>query len=141
MIALPLALALAPSSHKLQAGDQNIVGDVQQGEAIYSRCKACHSLERDRTGPRHCGLFGRKAGAIEGFRYSRAMKEADIVWSVRTLDAFLKNPRGLIPKNRMGYAGIDDAQERRALIAYLLDRNQSPDVCGSLPNSENRSAD
>ena len=58
------------------------------------------------------------------------MKEAGIVWSAQTLDAFLKNPRGLIPKNRMGYAGIDDARERRDLIAYLLDRNQSPGVCG-----------
>lgn len=57
------------------------------------------------------------------------MKTSDIIWSVRTLDGFLENPRKLIPKNRMGYAGIKDRQERHDLIAYLLAKNQTPDIC------------
>ena len=104
-------------------------GDPLRGESIYGRCKACHSLERDRTGPRHCGLFGRKAGSIPGFRYSKAMSASDVVWTEETLDAFLADTRSFIPKNRMGYAGIEDVQERTDLIAYLLQQSQNPSVC------------
>jgi cytochrome c len=42
-------------------------GDPAAGEAVYSRCLACHSLEYHRTGPKHCGLFGRRAGNAAGF--------------------------------------------------------------------------
>jgi cytochrome c len=61
-------------------------GDPRAGEAVYSRCLACHALAYDRTGPRHCGLFGRRAGSVEGFAYSEAMKRSKLVWDDKTLD-------------------------------------------------------
>jgi len=64
-------------------------GDAKKGEEIYSRCLACHALAYDRTGPRHCGLFGRKAGSVPGFAYSEAMKHSKIVWNAKTLDRFI----------------------------------------------------
>jgi cytochrome c len=94
-------------------------GDVARGEAIYARCGACHALETDRTGPHHCGLFGRRAGSVAGFAYSSALKRSGIVWDARTLDRFLTSPLRMVPGTTMGYAGIDDAQERADLIAYL----------------------
>jgi cytochrome c len=94
-------------------------GDPARGEEIYARCGACHALETDRTGPRHCGLFGRRAGSVKGFAYSDAMKRSGIVWDARTLDWFLASPTRAVPGTAMGYAGIDDAQERADLIAYL----------------------
>jgi len=97
-------------------------GDAQRGEKIYDRCMACHSIDRDRTGPRHAGLFGRKAGSVPGFAYSPAMKKAGangLVWNDETLDKFLKAPTKFIPGTRMGYAGIKDDQERADLLAYL----------------------
>ena len=51
-------------------------GDAKRGAAIYERCAACHSIEQNRTGPRHCGLIGRPAGTVQGFEYSRAMKRS-----------------------------------------------------------------
>src|SRR3546814_18404055 len=76
------AAAPAPSS---QGG--NTTGDPGRGAAIYERCQACHSLERNRTGPRHCGLLGRQAGAVADFRgSSSALRESGIVWSVESLD-------------------------------------------------------
>jgi cytochrome c2 len=51
--------------------------DVAAGEAIYARCQACHALAYDRTGPRHCGLIGRRAGSVPGYAYSEAMKEVE----------------------------------------------------------------
>ena len=94
-------------------------GDPANGERIYGRCLACHALQYDRTGPRHCGLFGRKAGSVPGFDYSEAMKRSGIVWNAATLDRFLANPLGAVPGTTMGYAGIADARERADLIAYL----------------------
>lgn len=97
-------------------------GDPARGAKIYERCGACHSIDRDRTGPRHAGLFGRRAGSVPGFTYSPAMKKAGaggLVWNETTLDQFLKAPTKFIPGTRMGYAGIKDDQERADLIAFL----------------------
>jgi cytochrome c len=92
---------------------------VRQGEQVYARCQACHALGYDRTGPRHCGLFGRRAGSVPGFAYSDAMKRSDIIWTAKTLDRFLADPAATVPGTSMGYAGVRDPAERRALIAYL----------------------
>ena len=94
-------------------------GDAPAGEAVYSRCLACHSLELNRTGPRHCGLFGRRAGSVPGFDYSPAMKRSKLVWNEKTLDRFLAQPLEAVPGTTMTYAGIADAKERADLIAYL----------------------
>ncbi|NYT62426.1 cytochrome c family protein [Alcaligenaceae bacterium] len=102
-------------------------GDALRGEAIYSRCLACHALAYDRTGPRHCGLFGRRAGTVPGFAYSQAMKDSKIIWDEKTLNLFLENPMKDVPGTSMGYAGIPDPQERADLIAYLKKENASPD--------------
>jgi cytochrome c len=114
-IALPAAVfALAP-------------GDPVRGDKIYERCFACHAIERDRTGPRHAGLFGRRAGSLAGFPYSPAMKKAGaagLVWSAETLDKFLENPMKYLPGTRMGYAGVKNDQERADLIAYLKQATQ-----------------
>ncbi len=100
-------------------------GDPIRGEAIYARCGACHSLDVDRTGPRHCGLFGRRAGTVAGFPYSEAMKRLQIVWSKATLSKFLENPLATVPGTTMGFA-IPDVQERADLIAFLERANGSP---------------
>lgn len=101
-------------------------GDPKAGEAIYARCAACHALAYDRVGPRHCGLLGRRAGSIEGFEYSAAMKKSGIVWSAKTLDRFLAAPLQGVPGTAMTYAGIDDAGDRADLIAYLAQAGESP---------------
>ena len=100
--------------------------DLKLGEAVYARCLGCHALAYDRTGPRHCGLFGRHAGSVPGFAYSPAMKNAGVVWNARTLDWFLCNPTKAIPGTSMGYAGVTDDKERAALIAYLKEANGTP---------------
>jgi cytochrome c len=87
--------------------------------AVYERCQACHSLERNRTGPKHCGLLGRKAGGVADFSYSKALKDSGIVWDAESLDRFLENPFKAVPGTRMGYAGVKDPQERADLIAFL----------------------
>ena len=121
-----VAVALAVGAASAAAKDAALQGDPKNGEAIYARCLACHALAYDRTGPRHCGLFGRRAGSVKGFAYSDAMKRSTIVWNEKTLDRFLANPLKAVPGTAMGYAGIEDRKERADLIAYLREANESP---------------
>lgn len=108
-----------------------LVGDPAKGEAIYSRCLACHALDRNRTGPKHCGLIGRQAGSVPDFDYSAAMRRSKIIWNEQTLDRFLADPLKAVPGTAMGYAGIADAQERADLIAWLKMASASPAQCGN----------
>ena len=94
-------------------------GDPQAGEQLYGRCLGCHALEYNRTGPKHCGLIGRRAGSVPGYDYSPAMKRSKLVWDERALDRFLADPLKAVPGTTMTYAGIPDAKERADLIAYL----------------------
>ena len=118
------ALALAAGAATAAGGSP--AGDAKAGEAIYSRCLACHALAYDRTGPRHCGLFGRRAGSVRDFTYSDAMKRSRIVWNEKSLDRFLANPLTAVPGTAMGYAGVTDPKERADLIAYLKHADASP---------------
>lgn len=115
------------------------VADAASGDAyargaqVYERCAACHALETDRTGPRHCGLIGRSAGSVPGFAYSPAMRRAGFVWNEKTLDRFLRSPLTVVPGTSMGYDGIKDDGERRDLILFLRE-------AGRAARCENRSA-
>jgi cytochrome c len=115
-----LAVALILWLPGAAAGGE-LVGDTVKGMEIYSRCGACHSLERNRSGPKHCGLIGRPAGSLEDFIYSKALKASALVWDRATLDRFIADPLATVPGTFMGYAGISDPQERADLIAYLAD--------------------
>jgi cytochrome c len=114
-----VALALAAGAAAAQSQDAAARGDPKAGWEIYARCTACHSLAHDRTGPRHCGLLGRRAGSVKGFGYSEAMTRSRIVWSAKTLDHFIENPVQALPGTSMGYSGVADPKERADLIAYL----------------------
>lgn len=96
-----------------------VPSEIAAGQEIYERCAACHSLDRDRVGPHHCGIFGRRAGSLPGFAYSEAMRASGIVWNRDTLDSFLADPLGTVPGTFMTYAGIQDPEERAQLLAFL----------------------
>ena len=113
---LKLASTIEPAVRPMATTLIFIIG----GEQIYTRCAACHVIESNRTGPQHCGLFGRRAGTAPGFDgYSKAMRDSKIVWNERSLDVFLQAPMQAVPGTYMGYAGVKDAQERADLIAWL----------------------
>ncbi len=94
-------------------------GDAAHGGEIYnSRCVACHSPDANRVGPRHRSVVGRKAGSLPDFKYSKAVKESDVVWDERTLDQWLTNPQDFIPGQRMNFR-VADPNDRDDVIAYL----------------------
>ena len=94
--------------------------DVEKGKAAFAKCVACHPLDgKNSLGPSLHGIVGRKAGSVEGFRYSRAMKNANIVCDEKTLNSFLDDPQKVVPGTTMPFSGIADSKERADLIAYL----------------------
>ena len=95
------------------------------GEKVFKKCAACHKVgegAKNASGPVLNGVLGRLAGAAEGFKYSSAMAEAGAngtVWDAATIDAYLADPKGFIPKNKMSFAGLKKPEDRAAVIAYL----------------------
>lgn len=95
--------------------------DAAAGERQFAKCRACHKMDgTDGTGPHLNGIVGRAKAASDGFAYSAALAGmASDVWSPENLDAFLADPRGYAPGNRMSFAGMRNPQERVNLIAWL----------------------
>ena len=94
--------------------------DAAAGKQLFTQCSVCHSIDGSNgVGPSLLGVFGRKAGSVSGFRYSRAMKNANIAWDDNTLEAYLADPQKLIPGNLMPFSGLSDPKQRADVIAYL----------------------
>lgn len=132
--ALVLAAGIVAAQHAVAApappGPAADAAQLERGEQIYTRCAACHAIETNRTGPQHCGLFGRRAGTAPGYTtYSRAMRDSKIVWDAHSLDIFLQAPLQAVPGTAMGYAGVKDPQERADLIAWLRHATQPGKTC------------
>ena len=110
-----IATFVVASTPRLRAAD------VEKGKAVFEQCAACHSLDGsgDYDGPTLKGVIGRKAGSLEDYRYSAAMKRSDVTWDAGTLDQYVADPQAFIPGNRMAFAGIGDNTQRDDLVAYL----------------------
>jgi cytochrome c len=119
-------IAAACCASLLLIGVARADGDATRGEARFQECTACHRLDAGANGmgPTLHGIFGRKAGELADFRYSPALKRSGIVWSPQTMETYLADPQGLVPGNRMPYAGMADARDRADLIAYLSKMTQ-----------------
>lgn len=116
------AMAVLVGALALAAGAARADGDAARGEKKFEECVACHALDRaanNSLGPSLYGVFGRKAAALEDFRFSPALKRSGIVWSAGTMDTYIADPQAAVPGNRMPYAGMTAAGDRADLIAYL----------------------
>jgi cytochrome c len=109
---------------------------VAEGEAIYKKCKACHSVgaeAKNKIGPQQNDLFGRVAGTAEGYKYSKAMiaaGEAGLVWTQDSLAIWLKAPKKYVKGNKMPFSGLKNDADIAAVIAYLktFDSDGMPDA-------------
>lgn len=86
-------------------------------------CADCHSLARpvrNKEGPSLVGIVGKAAAGVPGFAYSRALKAARIAWTKDTLDAYIADPKKVVPGGgKMKYEGLDQADARAAIIEFL----------------------
>ncbi len=118
--AVVLAVAISALAETAWAGAP-VAGDANRGETIYEACQDCHSLDKNDVGPRHRGVFGRKAGSLPDYDYSEALKSANIVWNEETLDKWLTDPQAVAPGAKM-FFHLDNPQDRADVIAYLKER-------------------
>jgi cytochrome c len=96
--------------------------DAASGEKIFVQCKACHQIgenAKNAVGPVLNGLFGRKAGMIEGFSYSPANKNSGITWDEATFREYIKDPKAKIPGTKMVFPGLKDPKQIDDIVAYL----------------------
>ena len=104
--------------------------DATAGAAVFEKCKSCHSLTANGTGPNLTGVVGRKPGTEAGFAYSDAMKafgEKNAVWDYDHLYQFIKGPQAYVNGTKMTFVGLKQPADRINIIAYL--RSQG----GTLP--------
>lgn len=110
-------------------------GDPQRGKREFLRCATCHAAEPNvhKNGPSLATVYGRAVASVEGFgRYSNALKRAGVVWTEEALDAWLRDPKALVPGNTMIMPGIAEARVRLDLIAYLRElATRNPTAGGS----------
>jgi len=110
------------SEAEIAAADPELIA---KGEKVFKKCQACHQVGPDasnKTGPLLNGIVGRKAATVEGFKYSKAMKDAGeegLVWTPETMHEFLTKPRTFIKKTRMSFNGLKKPEDIDAVTAYL----------------------
>ena len=102
---------------------------VEDGKKLFKKCAACHMVgdkAKNKSGPVLNGIVGGAPGAVEGFRYSKAMTafaEGGNVWDAAALDAFLAKPKSFLKGTKMSFAGLKKEEDRAAIIAYLQSHN------------------
>ncbi len=97
-------------------------GSADDGAKVFKKCLACHSIEKggaNKVGPNLYDTVGNKFAHIAGFAYSDAVKAHGGTWGYDELDQWLASPRAYIPGNKMGFAGVPDAQDRANVILYM----------------------
>jgi cytochrome c len=93
--------------------------DGDHGKQLFQACAACHTDRPDAIGPSLKGVFGRKAAALEDYRYSNPMKRANLIWDDPNLRAYISDPQAKVPGNRMPFGGLHDPKDADDVIAYL----------------------
>ncbi|MFA9474053.1 MAG: cytochrome c family protein [Filomicrobium sp.] len=122
LVALSAAIALHAGVAQAGMTDAGKKAMQAAGEIMFEqRCRSCHADDpaRKAYGPSLIGVIGRKAGSLEGFEYSDAMKNSGIIWNKNTLRAWMADNDGFMPGTRMRHVGIDDRTEQDFLLTYL----------------------
>lgn len=111
-----LAILMFPKQAVTEVGPS---ANSANGKVLFEkRCTGCHSLDKNKEGPRLAGVYGRKAGSVADFSYSAELKAAKITWDGPTLDRWLTNPDAVVRDNDMAFH-VSDARERGDIIEYL----------------------
>jgi cytochrome c len=97
--------------------------DAGSGQQTFNNaCRTCHTTKEgdNRLGPNLHNIIGRKAGSLQNYGYSSAMKGADFVWDKEKLDRFIAKPDEVVPGNNMKpYGGLTSAEDRAKVIVFL----------------------
>lgn len=135
-----LSAAVAATLFILVASPTNVLaqGSAEDGEIVFRKCKACHSIgegAKNLVGPLLNGVIGRRAGTIEGYSYSELNKSAGangLEWNEERIFVYLEDPSAFLKKflvtarkpelaegqTKMPFK-LPDKDDRNNIIAYL----------------------
>jgi cytochrome c len=119
MMIMRLRALLATAAFTTMLAAPAFAADAEHGKALFAPCAACHTDRADALGPNLKGVYGRKAAGLDDFRYSNAMKRANLVWDDDNLRAYIRDPQGKVKGNRMPYGGMSEAKDVDDVVAYL----------------------
>ncbi len=102
----------------------NPIKEVSNGEKQFARkCSVCHTLVENgkkRAGPTLYKIFGRKAGTLEGYKYSKALIDSDIIWNEESINRlFDEGPDKVTPGTKMPIQRMKKIQDRQDLVIFL----------------------
>ena len=129
-----LSTATETTSASLNTGSGDIMAllasaNVVDGEKIFKKCAACHSIAKDggnKIGPALWGVLGRKAGSVADYKYSKAMTAYGKPWSFEEMNGFLTKPKDWLKGTKMSFVGIKKETDRAAVILYMNKNTGSP---------------
>ena len=105
------------------------MGDVVSGEKIFKKCAACHSIlkgGKNKIGPALYNVVGRQVGAVNDYKYSKALAKYEKEWTFEELNGFLLKPAKYIKGTKMAYAGLRKEKDRASIIKYLNQNSDNP---------------
>tara|TARA_A100001015_G_scaffold138953_1_gene154005 strand:- start:1895 stop:2434 length:540 start_codon:yes stop_codon:yes gene_type:complete len=105
------------------------LGNVADGEKVFKKCAACHSIikgGKNNIGPALYNVVGRKVGGVADYKYSKALAAYDKEWSFEELNGFLIKPAKWIKGTKMAYAGLRKEKDRASVIKYLNENSDNP---------------
>jgi cytochrome c len=103
--------------------------NANDGQKIFKKCAACHSLAQgggNKIGPALWGVLGRKAGVVTDYKYSNAMVAHGKPWSFEEMNGFLTKPKSWIKGTKMSFAGLKNERESAAVILYMNENSDNP---------------
>ena len=105
------------------------LGDISHGEKVFKKCSACHSIVKggkNNIGPALYNVVGRKTGAVEDYKYSKALAAYDKEWTFEELNGYLIKPAKWIKGTKMAFAGLRKESDRASVIKYLNENSDNP---------------
>ena len=123
------ASSVSSEPDKIDIAALMAMGDIAHGEKVFKKCAACHSIVKggkNAIGPALYNVVGRKVGAVEDYKYSKALGAYDKNWTFEELNGFLIKPAKWIKGTKMAYAGLRKEKDRASVIKYLNENSDSP---------------
>ena len=114
---------------KVNINELMAMGDLTSGEKIFKKCAACHSINKDgknKIGPALYNVVGRQVGAVNDYKYSKALAGYEKNWTFEELNGYLIKPAKWIKGTKMAFAGLRKEKDRASVIKYLNQNSDNP---------------
>ena len=118
-----------PTEDKVDIAALIAMGDITTGEKVFKKCAACHSIAKggkNNIGPALYNVVGREVGAVNDYKYSKALTAYGKAWTFEELNGYLLKPAKWIKGTKMAFAGLRKEKDRASVIKYLNQNSDNP---------------